>query len=362
MHLTTKSSIISWWLEGLKLLMPAKLKSILNPAKKRILIRYQNDQLMIIWPNKKKNSKAWSDLYKLKEPEDRKELSKHLSKYTKENHNIALCIPADKGLRNKIKLPLSAKSELSNILDFEIDRQTPFSHDQVYSGFRLIDKKMASNSLNVELNVVPQKYVDPQLDILKGAGIIPQTVELVDDRPGPWVNVLSGPAVNDDHIGTRYLNKFLCLLGLLLFGIAIALPFRELEHAITQAENSIKEARAGALEVNELRSKWEKTHERQNSLNKMIDDHRSVTMILDELTRLIPDDTWLSRLDFKGETIRLQGESSSATSLIRLIENSSSFSGTHFQSPVTSSATTDNDRFQIKTNITQKVIPQVSSK
>jgi general secretion pathway protein L len=214
----------------------------------------------------------------------------------------------------------------------------------------------------VELNVIPKKYVDPQLTALKKAGIFPQTVELLDDRPGPWVNVLSGAIANDDHKGTRFLNKFLCLLGLMLFGVAAALPFRNIELAITQTESDIQEARAGALEVNELRSEWTKVLEKQNSVNQMIDDHRSVTLILEELTRLIPDDTWLSRLDIKGETIRLQGESSAATSVIRIIENSSNFSGTRFQSPVTTNSTSGNDRFQIRTNNTQGGTPQVSSK
>jgi len=350
MQLRSESSIIGWWLQGLGLLIPAWLKNLFNPAKKRILFQLQDDQLAIIWPGQKK-SKPEPEFYNLHQADQRKKLLKKLNRYSKDQHNLVLCIPANKGLRNILRLPVNAESDLASILGFEIDRQTPFTPDQVYSGYRLISKNKSTNTLSVELNVIPQKIVNPLLSELAKAGIKPHVVELLDDQPESGINVLAGSVTDGVHRGSIRINQLLSLLAFVLLGIAIAIPFINLKSAIKQTELAIKDARSGALEVNELHVKWEKLQQKQELINKKIQEHRSITRFLDELTRLIPDDTWLTRLQIRGNTIRLQGESSSATALISIIEKSENFSGTRFQSPVTTNISTGKDRFQITTQI-----------
>ncbi len=350
MQLSSESSIISWWLQGLGMLVPAGLKNLFNPAKKRILIQLQNDHLAVIWPGQK-NRKSDPELYAFQQVDERKKLIKKLNKYSKDQHNLVLCIPENKGLRNMLRLPVNAESDLASILGFEIDRQTPFSPDQVYYGYRLISKNKSANTLNVELNVIPRKIIDPLLTKLAKAGLKPHVVELLNDQPGSGINVLPGSVSNGDQKGTARTNKLLLLVAIALLGIAVAIPFKNLESEIKQTELAIEEAKSGALEVNELRLKWEKLQEKQALINKKIQEHRSVTRILDELTRLIPDDTWLTRLHIRGNTIRLQGESSAATALISIIEKSGHFSGTRFQSPVTTNISTGKDRFQITTQV-----------
>ncbi len=350
-----KSSIIDWWLQGLGLLVPTGLKNLFNPSKKQILIQLQSEKLAVIWPNQKK-SKSRSEIYNLQLDNDRKTLSQQLARYSRDKHNIVLCIPAKKGLRNIIKLPVNAESDLANIIKFEIDRQTPFTGDQVYSGYRVIEKNKTSNTLNVELNVIPKKQIDPLLAELQKNGIAPQVIELLSDQQEKGINVLPGSAANGEYNATKHFNKILSLLALVLSGFVIGLPFLNLESAIKQTDNAIEEAKSGALEINELRSKWEQVQGKQKFVNEKIEEHRSVTAILDDLTRLMPDDTWLTRLHMKGESVRLQGESSAATALISIIENSGHFSGTRFQSPVTSNVSTGNDRFQITTLIRNKPV------
>ncbi len=361
MKINAESSMINWWLEGLGMLVPTRLKNLFNPLKKRILIQLQNDQLAVIWPHKGE-SKSQSDLYHLQIASERKDLSRLLTKHNQDNYDLVLCLPAKKGLKNTIKLPFNAESDLASILEFEIERQTPFTRDQVYSGYQLIDKNKSENILNVELNVIPKKYLDPQLSELQKVGIAPQMVELFTNETSSGINVLPELAPETKHKGTQRINHLLLLLATVLFAITIILPFRGVDQAIKQTDSAMKEAQAGATEVNELQAKWRDSQEKQNVVNKKIESHRSVTVILEELTRLLPDDTWLTRFHMNKETIRLQGESTTASNLISIIEKSDHFSGTRFQSPVTSNTATGNDRFQITTQNMIKPIPQVTAK
>jgi len=351
MSQSSNSPMIAWWLQGLNLLVPTFVKNSLNTVKKRILIQLLNDQLSVIWPNTKKENTE-SDRYSILLDDERNKFTRDIARFSKDKHDIVLCIPANKGLRNKIKLPFNAESDLASIVEFEIERQTPFPRDQVYSGYKIVNKNRAANTLNVELNVIPKKQVDPQLSELLKIGVTPQVVELLSGQTEDGINVLPGSTNTGEHKATRRINKLLLALTVILLGIAIAVPFKNLTSQIKQTEVKIDQAKTEALEVNKLRSKWEKVQEKQNIVNTKIEGYRSVTMLLDELTKLTPDDTWLSRLHLTGQSIKLQGESSAATALISIIEGSEHFSDTRFQSPVTTNIATGQDRFQVTTTIT----------
>ncbi len=73
--------------------------------------------------------------------------------------------------------------------------------------------------------------------------------------------------------------------------------------------------------------------------------------LLNELTRILPDDTWLSMLEVSGSKLRVQGESGSASSLIGLIEESDLFHDPGFASPITRNRRTGLDRFVLEAEI-----------
>lgn len=352
MPLNTKTSIIGWWIQGLVLLIPDRLKSIMNPSRRRILLQYQGEQLAIIWPGQTESQH--SDKFQLHSVDDQKRLRKQLSKFSKENHDLVLCIPASNGLRKTIQLPLAAEAELDSILKFEIDRQTPFTPEQVYSGHRIISKSRATNSLKLELNVIPKKQLEPQLNRLEQAGIVPQRIELLNESPEPSINVLPQQSRLDEQAGPKRINVLLCWMLIILIVIIAAIPFFKINQAIEQVKSRIELERKDALEVNALRTKWQDELEKQQFVGQRIGSRTSVTVILNEITHLLPDDTWLSRLLIRDNSISLQGESAKATALIGLLDQSEHFSGTRFQSPVTTNISTGKDRFQITSQLTKQ--------
>ena len=72
-----------------------------------------------------------------------------------------------------------------------------------------------------------------------------------------------------------------------------------------------------------------------------------VMRLLDEMTRIVPDGTWVSQLDIKGIEVQVQGQSPAAASLIGLLEDSESFSNPQFRSPVTQIPRSDLERFHL---------------
>ena len=73
--------------------------------------------------------------------------------------------------------------------------------------------------------------------------------------------------------------------------------------------------------------------------------------VLNELTELLPDGTWLERLVFKQDKVDLFGLSSKASTLISEIETSPIFEDVAFQAPVVQEERFSSERFQISTRV-----------
>ena len=76
--------------------------------------------------------------------------------------------------------------------------------------------------------------------------------------------------------------------------------------------------------------------------------------LLDELTAVLPDGTWVENLDIKGKEIRIQGQSTQASALIGLVEESKWFRGATFLAPVTADRATGKDRFSLAAQLSRE--------
>ena len=75
---------------------------------------------------------------------------------------------------------------------------------------------------------------------------------------------------------------------------------------------------------------------------------------MNELTRLLPDNTWLVRARLQGDKLVLSGYSSAASSLIGSLESSKALSQVRFSSPVTLDRRVERERFDITANVLPK--------
>jgi general secretion pathway protein L len=77
----------------------------------------------------------------------------------------------------------------------------------------------------------------------------------------------------------------------------------------------------------------------------------SSVIVLEALSTLLPDDTYVTEFRVDGEKLQIVGITSDAPSLIRLIERSPHFKRATFFAPTTRSPGETRDRFHIEANI-----------
>ncbi|RMD62076.1 MAG: hypothetical protein D6826_08310, partial [Alphaproteobacteria bacterium] len=138
---------------------------------------------------------------------------------------------------------------------------------------------------------------------------------------------------------------------------ALYLPLQAKRTALAEVEDELRAARAAAGEVERLRRQVEDLRTRSNFVLDQRRRKRTITEILDEVTRRLPDHTWVLKFGVRGERLVLSGYSAKPSSLISLLEESEMLSDVRFSSPVTMDQKIGLERF----NLTATVTPRETS-
>ena len=108
---------------------------------------------------------------------------------------VVLLLPPQQVLRKVLSLPAATEAGLGNVLRFEMDRHTPFTGEQVYFGFRILERDRRHQRLQVELLVVLREYLDELLQRFDSLGVHPALVTLDEGTgrgSGQAINLLPG--------------------------------------------------------------------------------------------------------------------------------------------------------------------------
>jgi len=95
----------------------------------------------------------------------------------KTRHVIA-SLPEEKAFLQVIKLPLMADEEAKKAVYFEAENYIPLAIKDVYLDSQIILRLPEQKQLYVLIAALPKKIVDPYIDVLKGAGLKPLSLEI----------------------------------------------------------------------------------------------------------------------------------------------------------------------------------------
>ncbi|HSN52984.1 MAG TPA: PilN domain-containing protein, partial [Woeseiaceae bacterium] len=168
------------------------------------------------------------------------------------------------------------------------------------------------------------------------------------------VNLLPQEKRRARRLEVKNLNLGLTALLAVLVVAAITVPLVHKNRALEALEAQVQAAAAAAREGAELRRDLEKMAAASQFLVDKKAADVMIVELVDEVSRILPDHTWIARLDLSGDELQIQGQSSASASLIRIIESSPWFENVRFASPVVQIAGTDNDRVHIVASVARK--------
>jgi len=343
-----------WWGGELAFLVPEPLKLIFNEDKGELIIQPEGDFIRIFYDlNDEKREIGVFELNELGKAEYMAEAERDSRL---EKTDLVIRLSAQDAIEKIIYLPIAAEDDLQQVISYELDKLTPFKAEQVYFAARRIDEDSSEHQMKVQLVLAPREKLDAVCKELRGWGLIPTAADF-SEAPNDFkndheiYNLLPDWARTQNDIFSQVANYAAIGLLLALLAAALIVPVMREAWAVEQLINQIKMVSSEASEVETLRNEIEQRQEKTARLLSKKTSSASTVEMLEELSKLIVDDTWLKHLKYSDGRLQILGESPTASSLISVLEESAMFNSVRFVSPVTQDKRTELERFQISAEI-----------
>ncbi len=351
------SRFLRWWVSELATWLPIWLKSWWRGIGHLVLIRI-DDPSKAVFIRAKEGAIEEIDSIDLNVPNPAllgARLDQRLHKEIGGSIRYLLCLPPDSVLQRSVMLPMAVEENLRQTLTFELDRLTPFRSDQAYFDFLLGERLTESRQIVVHLAVVSKMVTDVSLQRARMLGLPIAGATLIEDLLANDGHTRNFLPVEVRHIPPSNLPRWrrvsLIVAALTLLAAAVGIPILQKRSAAISLLVPLAQAKQAAQETDLLREKLEKLVGIHNSLPNLKWNGHSTFRILEELSRKLPDDTFVIQLDYDGNNVQIQGESASSANLIETLEASPIFKDVSFKSQLIKIQGTGTDRFHISASL-----------
>lgn len=342
-----------WWLGELASMVPAGLRQTGLDAGSIALVELARREVILKrLENGKIRAVARLALDSLDPAGQRQAFLQGLDKVRPGLREVALTLPRDQVLRKTLALPLATAENLRQVLEFQMELHTPFNASQVHFGYRVIERDFDGKQLRLEFAATPRAAVDEAVKSLVGwGGEVRAVVAEEMLAAGHLVNLLPVAQGRMAPSMLQGVNTWLAGLLMLLVLGAMALPVVIKREAVTQLLPWVEKGRKAAEAADALRHDLDARVEAHNYLLEKRQALPPVIIALEELTRVLPDDTWVQQLEIKGKELQIQGETASSSKLVSLFEQSRMFHDASFRSPLTKGQATGAERYHLALQI-----------
>jgi len=258
---------------------------------------------------------------------------------------IVVALSPRSALRKTLTLPLALEEHLRQSLAYDLDRHTPFKPEELYFDAVIVDRDSTRNVLRVDLAAARRAVVDAALRQAEsfGARVVGVSVDPPAAAAASRLDLMPGEGRLAIPGWTRWqvvLPATLLALGVLT---ALVLPiWQKREQAIALLDVS-DHAHDSATVSDRLRTELERRVGDYNFALERKYAFPATVQVLEDITRILPDDTWLTQLEMhtmRGtkdaqREVTLRGESANAGRLVSLLEDSKVFTQAAPRSPTT---------------------------
>jgi general secretion pathway protein L len=338
----------SWWGEELTSLLPESLLSLFRNGRP-VQLFYADETLRLV-----NHGKTGEEVHNnflngidFEDPDQKRVLAGA--------SEIRLCLEKKKYLIKKVSLPIETEENLREVLSFEMDRQTPFKADQVYYDYVILGRDKQARTLEVILILAPIDRLAYALGLLNDNDIVINAISPCEEHNGLFnrVNLLPPDKREKPRKGYRLLNYFLLVTFVALLLANLVLPIWQKSTYARTLEQEVNDFKKQSAETVALRDKVDQAKLENRFLETKKKRSLPILQILNELTMVIPDDTWINSFELRDNTIHLHGQSVASAALIPLIDASPLFKNVSFRSPVTQNKQNNTERFHISAELEQ---------
>ena len=348
---------LAWWRQGLASWLPARWRVLLGLAQDRLLLSRVEGELQLQW----QNADGLRDVARLPLPLQAQDLEGVLG-----NRLAALprwlLLPPGQVLRRGLQLPAAAAERLRDVVAFEVDRQTPFSADAVRFDARLL-RRREDGQLEAELVAMPRPGFE---EAVAGIGELAASLVGVDatDAAGVPLGVNLLPTEQRRRRNDPLRNWNLGLAAVALLAL-LATAWQVLDNRRDSAAAFAARVDAQAVQARGVAAQRQRLVdivEGTDFLDRTRASRPTTVEVMDEVSRRLPDNTYLEKLAIEGDRLLLIGLSPEASALVAKLEGSKLWKSPALSGALQPDPRTRRDRFSLTAELTGTVSPDPASK
>jgi general secretion pathway protein L len=259
---------------------------------------------------------------------------------------VRLRLRAGSLLERQVVLPLAVERSLARVLQYEMNRLTPFAATDTLWGWTVTRRERAHARLHLRLTLGARGPIAPLLAGLAAAGSSPTLLEAAPRAGEGWRRIdLSGQG-EAQAATAPMLRVGLAACAVLLIAL-VSVPFLRQSLSMMDVESRIAALAPSVAEVARLRGVIEARSAGGSVLAaaraQVGDPLRAIAAVTDAL----PDDSWLTDFVLQQRRLRIDGESRAAVQLIARLAANPATLDPAFAAPVTRSENGRDDVFSI---------------
>ena len=268
--------------------------------------------------------------------------------------HLDLVLRSDRFVLKPLELPSRAAEFLDGIVRSQVDRLTPWNAEQAAFGY---SSPLDAGGGRIVLTVAAtaKAALTPLVKGLAALGLrsIAISTPLPDVAPdAPAIVVWQENVAGIDAAQVRRaLVAILVACGLFAAAAVAAATYigNDLQARQDELARRIAERRSAMLAARNAPPDSATAAERELARRK--NETASSVIVLEVLSHVLPDHTYVTELRIEGDKLRLSGISRDAPSLIRLIEQARHFTRATFFAPTTRAPSDPGDRFHIEAQV-----------
>jgi len=283
-----------------------------------------------------------------------------LAEFTDGRPEVRLCLHEEQFLELPVEMPAAVEGNLAQALRYQLDQISPFRADEVMLGHRVERRDAARERIGVTIRIVPNDTLEPLLERARAFGAAVHAVDTLagDDPPRP-----EGFNLLPEDRRPRYVHaraRFNALLGLGLLvalGLVMAQSLILRERTVSELRAEADRLRTEARRVVELQRELEDSLAAANYLARKRASQPPVIALLDEVTRVLPDDVWLQQFQLMGSDLRIQGQADGSQRVVGLLDESELFESPEITGSISIDPRTGQERFRSQVQVVTRDEP-----
>jgi len=259
--------------------------------------------------------------------------------------DIELRIAEPLVLRRSLVLPTQSRRAIARILDYEIEKFAPAPPAQLY--FDFVQVNVRPQESRVLVRIVHREVIDAALRTLHEMGASATRLWFGDDDIE--ADYRRFPLDRAAWLRGRWRRSGTLALGALavVFALLLATTFLVRQETLNDA---LRTRLTGVQQRAENVGRLQRAIDARLLQFSWLDKQRRKTTFvatLNELTRVLPNDSWLRELSYDGNEFHASGYSKDPMALIGAVDHSAMFTNAAYAAPTIHDASAGADRFEL---------------